>query len=47
MINNELINKDPDMVRENEPIIIIDGKPPTYITSNGKDTKQTRKFIGG
>ena len=41
MLNNELKNKDPDMVLYHAPLIILDGKSAVCIDMNGKETKQT------
>ena len=40
--NNDFLNKDPDMVPEKPPLIILDSKSAICITNNGKDTKHTR-----
>ena len=42
MLNYKLLNKYPDVVREQEPLITLDRKPAICITNNGKDTKHTR-----
>ena len=42
MLNNELLNKDPDVVPEQEPLIILDKKSVICMAKNGKDTKHTR-----
>ena len=39
MINNEPMNKDPDVVPEQSPFIILDSKSAVYMAKNGKDTK--------
>ena len=42
MLINELLNKDPDTVPEEAPIIILDSKYAVFMYKNGKDTKHTR-----
>ena len=42
MLINELLNKDPDMVPEEAPLIVLDSKYSMCVAKNGKDTKQTR-----
>ena len=42
MMNIELLNKDPDVVPEQEHIIILDNKSAVYIDKNSKDTKYNR-----
>ena len=39
---HELLNKDPDKVPEEVPLIILDGKSAVCMAKNGKDTKHTR-----
>ena len=41
MLINELLNKDPDTVPEEAPLIILDSNSSVYMANNGKDTKQT------
>ena len=41
MLNNELLNKYPDVVPEQAPIIILDKKSATCMAKSGKDTKHT------
>ena len=36
------MNKDPDLVPEEDPIIIVDSKSYVCMAKNGKDTKYTR-----
>ena len=43
VLNNELLNKDPDVVPEQAPLIILDIKPDTCMYKIGNDTKHTRK----
>ena len=42
MINNWLLNKDPDVVPEQTPLIILDIKSYLCMAKNAKDTKHTR-----
>ena len=42
ILNNEIINKDTDVVKENLPLLIFDGKSAVCISNNGKGTKHTR-----
>ena len=42
MLVHELFNKDPDIVPEEAPIIILDSKSAVCMASNGKDTNHTR-----
>ena len=42
MLIHELFNKDPDIVPEEDPIIILYGKYAVCMAKNGKDTKHTR-----
>ena len=42
VLMNELLNKDTDLVPEEAPLILLDGKSDTYMANNGKDTKHTR-----
>ena len=44
MLIHELLNKDPDIVTEEVPIVILDGKYGVYMSKNGKDTKNTRNI---
>ena len=41
MLIHELLNKDPDIVTEEYPMIILDSKSSFCIDHNGKDTKHT------
>ena len=41
MLNNELLNKDPDAVSEQVSIIIFYSKSAIFVDKNGKDTKHT------
>ena len=42
MLIHELLNKDPDMVPEEAPLIVLDIKSAMCMAKNGKDTKHTR-----
>ena len=42
MLIHELLSKDPDIVPEAFPLIILDIKYDVCISNNGKDTKHTR-----
>ena len=42
MLIHELLNKDPDMVPEEGPVIVLDSKSTMCMAKNGKDTKHTR-----
>ena len=42
MLVHELLNEDPDMVPKETPLIVLNSKPATCMTKNGKDTKRTR-----
>ena len=42
MLIHELLNKDPDIVPEEAPLIVLDSKYAMYMAKNGKDTKHTR-----
>ena len=42
MLNNEFLNKDPDVVTEQAPIIILYIKSAICNSNNGKETKHTR-----
>ena len=44
MLNNYLMNKDPDVVPEQELVIILDRKSSLCMASNGKYTKHTRNI---
>ena len=39
ILNNELLNKDTDVVPEQAPLIILDSKSDICMAKNGKDTK--------
>ena len=42
MLIHELLNKDPDIVPEEAPLIVLDSKSAMCMAKNGKDTKHTR-----
>ena len=42
MLIHEFLNKDPDIVPEEAPLIFLDGKSAMCMDKNGKDTKHTR-----
>ena len=42
MLIHEFLNKYPDTVPEETPLIILDGKSAMCMARNGKDTKHTR-----
>ena len=42
MLIHELLNKDPDIVPEEAPLIVLDSKYAMCMAKNGKDTKHTR-----
>ena len=44
MINNELLNKDPNVLPEQAPLIILDRKLSVCVSNNSKYTKHTRKI---
>ena len=46
MLINELLNKDPDLVPEEAPLIILDIKSDIFMDKNLKDTKHTRHISG-
>ena len=39
---HELFNKDPDIVPEEAPLVVLDSKSNMWMAKNGKDTKHTR-----
>ena len=45
MLIHSFLKKDPDIVPEEAPLIILDGKPAICIAKNGKDTKRTRHIL--
>ena len=42
MVIHELLNKDPDKVPEEAPLILLDSNSAMCMNNNGKDTKHTR-----
>ena len=44
MLIQEFLNKDPDIVPEEAPMIILDSKSDMFMANNGKDTKHTRQI---
>ena len=42
MLIHELLNKDPDIVPEEAPFIVLDSKSAMCMAKYGKDTKHTR-----
>ena len=42
MLINELLNKDPDIVPEEAPMIVLDIMSAMCMAKNGKDIKHTR-----
>ena len=42
MLIHELLNKDTDIVPEEAPLIVLDGKSAMCMAKNGKDTRHTR-----
>ena len=39
---HELLNKDPDIVPKEAPLVVLDNKYAMCMANNGKDTKHTR-----
>ena len=44
MLIRDLLNKDPDIVPEEAPLIVLDRKSAMYMDKNGKYTKHTRQI---
>ena len=42
MLIHELLSKDPDIVSEEAPLIVLGSKSNIFMAKNGKDTKHTR-----
>ena len=42
MLIHEFLNKDPDIVPEEVPLIVLNSKSDMCMADNGKDTKHTR-----
>ena len=40
-----MLNKDPDIVPEEAPLIVLDSKSAMCMDKNGKDTKHTRHIV--
>ena len=45
MINNELLNKDPDLVPEQAPIVILDNKSDMCMAKNSDYTKKHQTYF--
>ena len=45
MLIHELLNKDPVIVPEEAPLIVLDSKSAMCMDDNGKDTKHTRHIV--
>ena len=45
MLIHELFNKDPYIVPEEDPLIVLDSKSAMCMAQNGKDTKHTRHIV--
>ena len=41
---HELLNKDPDIDLDEDPLIVLDSKSTLCMAKNGKDTKHTRNI---
>ena len=39
---HEFLKKDPDIVPEEAPLVVLDSKSDMFMANNGKDTKHTR-----
>ena len=44
MLNNNVLNKDPDLIPEQETPIVLDIKSDVCMANNGKDNKHTRNI---
>ena len=44
MLIHGFLNKDPDIVTEEAPLVVLDSKYAMCMSNNGKDTKHTRKI---
>ena len=42
MLIHEILNKDPDIVTEEAPLVVLNTKSDMCMAKNGKDTKHTR-----
>ena len=47
MLINEFLNKDPDIVPEESPLIVLDSKYDMWMDKNGKDTKNIPDILQG
>ena len=47
MFIREFLNKDPDIVPEGYPLIILDSKYAVFMAKNGKGTNHTSHISGG
>ena len=47
LLINELLNKDPDIVPEEAPLILLDIKSAMCMAKNGKDTKNIPDILQG
>ena len=45
MLINELLHKDPDIVPEEDPLSVLEGKSAMCLAKNGKDTNHTRQIV--
>ena len=45
MLIHELLNKDPDMVPQEDHFIVLDSKSSMCMANNGKDAKHTRHIV--
>ena len=45
MLIRELLNKDPDIVPEESPLIVLDSKSAICMANNGKDIKNTIHIV--
>ena len=45
MLIHEYLNKDPEIVPEEAPLIVLDSKSGMGMDKNGKDTKHTRHIV--
>ena len=46
MLIHKLLNKDPDIVTEEAPLIVLNSKSAMCMDKNGKDIKHTRHIAG-
>ena len=47
MLIHELLNKDPDIIPYEAPLIILDSKYAVFMAKNGKGTNHTSHISGG